>query len=114
MVYPGGNFVIRFRADNPDKCLLLSRPVKTKPRKLTSAIRVWLFHCHIDWHLYTGLVATMIEAPLTLQETLTLPPDHLAACRAADVPYAGNAAGNTVDLLDLDGQNEAVAPLPAG
>jgi iron transport multicopper oxidase len=56
----------------------------------------------------------MIEAPLTLQETLTLPPDHLAACRAADVPYAGNAAGNTVDLLDLDGQNEAVAPLPAG
>jgi iron transport multicopper oxidase len=75
---------------------------------------VWLFHCHIDWHLYTGLVATMIEAPLTLQETISLPPDHLAACNAAGVPYAGNAAGNTVDLLDLDGQNEAVAPLPAG
>ena len=56
----------------------------------------------------------MIEAPLTLQETLTLPPDHLAACKAADVPYAGNAAGNTVDLLDLKGENEAVAPLPAG
>jgi iron transport multicopper oxidase len=56
----------------------------------------------------------MIEAPLALQETIALPPDHLAACRAAGVPYAGNAAGNTVDLLDLDGENEAVAPLPAG
>lgn len=78
------------------------------------AARVWLFHCHIDWHLYTGLIATMIEAPLTLQKTLTLPRDHLDACSAAQVPYTGNAAGNTVDLLDLSGENEALAPLPAG
>ena len=54
----------------------------------------------------------MIEAPLSLQETLTLPSDHLAACKAANVPYAGNAAGNTVDFLDLSGENKAVAPLP--
>jgi len=56
----------------------------------------------------------MIEAPMTLQETITLPPDHLAACEAAGVPSAGNAAGNTVDLLDLNGENTAVPPLPAG
>lgn len=56
----------------------------------------------------------MIEAPLDLQKTLTLPDDHIAACKAGDTPYAGNAAGNTKDLLDLSGQNKAVAPLPAG
>ncbi|CRK11223.1 hypothetical protein BN1723_017219, partial [Verticillium longisporum] len=35
---PNGNFVIRFRADNPG---------------------VWLFHCHIEWHMDQGLVATI-------------------------------------------------------
>jgi iron transport multicopper oxidase len=75
---------------------------------------VWLFHCHIDWHLATGLAATMIEAPLVLQKTLVVPQDHYDVCRAAGVPVSGNAAGNTVDLLDLKGQNESPAPLPAG
>ena len=35
-------------------------------------------------------------------------------CRAAGVPYEGNAAGNTVDYLNLDGQNKMPAALPAG
>ena len=30
------------------------------------------------------------------------------------MPYTGNAAGNTVDYLNLDGQNEMPAPLPSG
>ncbi|KAF2216219.1 hypothetical protein CERZMDRAFT_81369 [Cercospora zeae-maydis SCOH1-5] len=94
-VRPQGNFVIRFRADNPG---------------------IWLFHCHLEWHLATGLVATMVEAPLTLQETLTVPQNHYDACSAAvpPVPFAGNAAGNTKDALDLTGQNLSIAPLPSG
>lgn len=93
MVRPNGHIVLRFKSDNPG---------------------VWLFHCHIEWHVDSGLVATMVEAPLELQKTLTLPADHLAACAAVGAPTTGNAAGNTVNLLDLSGQNSPPAPLPAG
>ena len=61
----GGFFVLRFRADNPG---------------------VWLFHCHMEWHVETGLVATMIEAPLELQrqhQDSLLPADYMSACRPA-------------------------------
>ncbi|OAL33055.1 hypothetical protein AYO22_00140 [Fonsecaea multimorphosa] len=47
LLEPGGFMVLRFRADNPG---------------------VWLFHCHMEWHVETGLVATLIEAPLELQQ----------------------------------------------
>lgn len=62
----------------------------------------------------SGLAATMIEAPIELQETLQLPDNHFDVCRASDTKVAGNAAGNIVSLLDLKGQNESPAPLPAG
>lgn len=93
VLYPSGYMVLRFKADNPG---------------------VWLFHCHIEWHIDQGLVATMVEAPLELQKTLTIPQDFIAACEAGNVPYAGNAAGNTVNYLDLTGANTAPDPLPAG
>jgi iron transport multicopper oxidase len=93
MVHPNGNLVLRFKADNPG---------------------VWLFHCHIEWHVDSGLIATMVEAPLELQQSLKIPADHVAACEAAGTPYAGNAAGNTVNLLDLSGQNAPPSPLPDG
>lgn len=56
----------------------------------------------------------MVEAPLEVQKTLTIPEDHFAACQADGIPTAGNAAANTVDLLDLTGANVAPKPLPAG
>ncbi|CZR53837.1 probable iron transport multicopper oxidase FET3 precursor [Phialocephala subalpina] len=90
---PAGYIVLRFQADNPG---------------------VWLFHCHIEWHVDQGLIATMVEAPLELQKTLTIPQNHFDACAAGGVPYTGNAAGNTVDVLDLSGANVAPKPLPAG
>lgn len=93
VVEPSGFFVVRFRADNPG---------------------VWLFHCHIEWHIDSGLVATMVEAPLSLQENLVIPQDHFAVCEVGGVPAAGNAAANTEDYLDLTGENKAVAPLPDG
>ena len=51
-----------------------------------------------------------------MQQTLTIPADHYAACAAAEppIPTAGNAAANTVELLDLTGQPSPPAPLPTG
>lgn len=56
----------------------------------------------------------MVEAPLDIQKTHSIPEDHFDACRAGDVPYAGNAAGNIEDFLNLKGANVAPKPLPAG
>ncbi|KAJ5701608.1 ferro-O2-oxidoreductase [Penicillium malachiteum] len=47
-------------------------------------------------------------------QRLTVPDDHWEVCRAASVPDVGNAAANTVDYLDLKGQNTQPAWLPAG
>lgn len=90
---PDGYIVLRFQADNPG---------------------VWLFHCHIEWHVDQGLIATMVEAPLELQKTLTIPQNHLDACNINNIPTAGNAAANTEDFLDLKGANVAPKPLPGG
>jgi iron transport multicopper oxidase len=92
-VHPNGNIVLRFKANNPG---------------------VWLFHCHIEWHVDSGLIATMVEAPLELQKTLSIPQDHYDACMVDGTPTKGNAAGNTANLLDLTGQNAPPGPLPNG
>ncbi|KDN72372.1 putative multicopper oxidase [Colletotrichum sublineola] len=92
LVEGNGNFVIRFRANNPG---------------------VWLFHCHIEWHMDQGLIATIVEAPEALQGR-EIPKGHLDVCRAAGVPTRGNAAGNTRNVLDLTGENKPVGPLPDG
>lgn len=68
----------------------------------------------IEWHLASGLVATMVEAPTELQKTLTIPPNHYEVCAVGATPTVGNAAANTADPLDLDGQNLSPAPLPSG
>ena len=93
VVRPNGNMVLRFRADNPG---------------------IWLFHCHLEWHTVSGLVATMIEAPLELQKTLVVPDGHLEACARAGTPTKGNAAGNTVDWMDMSGVPAPPGPLPVG
>lgn len=93
VLYPNGNMVLRFRADNPG---------------------IWLFHCHIEWHVVGGLLATFIEAPVELQKQITIPDDHFAVCKSEGIPTTGNAAGNTKDFLDLSGQNAAPHKLPSG
>jgi iron transport multicopper oxidase len=95
LVRPNGYMALRFRADNAG---------------------VWLFHCHLEWHVASGLIATIIERPLDIQQQLSgkIPADHLKACEAGNVPTKGNAAGNTVDLLDLRGENKPPGTLPAG
>jgi iron transport multicopper oxidase len=90
---PHGYFVMRFVADNPG---------------------VWTFHCHIEWHLASGLAMTFIEAPMQIQERVTIPQQHFDVCKAAGVAYEGNAAANSQNFLDLAGQNAPPAFLPPG
>ncbi|KAI9817548.1 MAG: hypothetical protein M1827_001160 [Pycnora praestabilis] len=99
MVRPNGHMVLRFRADNPDKCpvLLLTSHWLTDPAEST--------------HLAVPLPHRMAYV---LQKTLTIPEGHLQVCRDQGEPIAGNAAGNTKDYLDLNGANLPPAPLPAG
>ncbi|UKZ80571.1 hypothetical protein TrVFT333_008333 [Trichoderma virens FT-333] len=93
VIWPNGNIVMRFKADNPG---------------------VWLFHCHIEWHVASGLLATFVEAPLEIQKQFTIPDDHLAVCDASGSPTKGNAAANTVDFLDLTGENKPPGTIPGG
>ena len=48
-VRPQSYIVMRFKADNPG---------------------VWLFHCHIEWHLDQGLAIQLIEDPQVFKRTL--------------------------------------------
>ncbi|KAL7274854.1 hypothetical protein RUND412_002215 [Rhizina undulata] len=89
-----GHILLRFRSDNPD---IYSRNT-----------RVWLFHCHQEWHLDAGLIATIVEAPLEMQKKLTVPGQHLDICKKQGIVTEGNAAGS-MDFLDLSGQNECPA-----
>ncbi len=91
MIAPLGYTVIRFIADNPG---------------------VWFMHCHMDWHLAAGLAVTFIEAPLTLLQTQSIPEAANELCESQGIPIAGNAAGNTQNLTDLDGANTVCPPLP--
>ncbi|CEJ82391.1 hypothetical protein VHEMI02457 [[Torrubiella] hemipterigena] len=90
---PHGNLVIRFVADNPG---------------------VWIFHCHIDWHLSSGLGMLFIEAPTQIQERVKIPQQQYDACEAAAIPYIGNAAANSKDFFDLSGQNTQAGWIPDG
>ncbi|KAJ5362052.1 Multicopper oxidase type 2 [Penicillium brevicompactum] len=90
---PGGYFVIRFIANNPG---------------------VWLFHCHIDWHMMQGLAMTFVEDPLSIQDTFSISQAQKDVCDAAGIAWEGNAAANTVDYLDLKGQNTPPGFIPGG
>lgn len=85
---PQGFVVLRFRADNPG---------------------AWFFHCHIDWHLSSGLAAVFIEAPEVMQKTLKMPQQMLDHCKAQNVPTSGNVVGK-MSATDMNGQ--AWGPFP--
>jgi len=80
-VWPWSHAVLRFKAENPG---------------------VWLFHCHIEWHVEMGLTASIIEGPEQLRGK-QFPEDHLENCRIGGVPTRGNAAGNVENPLDTTG-----------
>lgn len=91
-VRANGNSVFRFVADNPG---------------------VWIFHCHIEWHLEQGLALILVEAPDKLKEQ-SIPDNHYDVCKISGSAYVGNAAANSTDFMNLNGQNMQVKDLPSG
>ncbi len=91
IVAAAGYTVLRFIADNPG---------------------VWFIHCHMEWHLEAGLAAMIIEDPLTLQQTQTIPDAWKTQCLNQGIPISGNAAGDTKNFLNLNGANTHAPPLP--
>ncbi|KAI0202335.1 multicopper oxidase [Astrocystis sublimbata] len=89
----GGYLALRFKANNPG---------------------VYLQHCHIEWHVVSGLTSTLIIAPEILQKTIAIPPPHLDACQRQQIPLRGNAAGNAQNFLDLTGAPTRPDPHPMG
>ncbi|KAF9226367.1 Fet3 protein [Gyrodon lividus] len=79
----GGSVTLRVVADNPG---------------------AWLLHCHIEWHLESGLAVHFIEAPLQAQERAVgqVPSFMYEQCAALGTPDSGNAAGHA-SATDLSG-----------
>ncbi|OCK83102.1 multicopper oxidase [Lepidopterella palustris CBS 459.81] len=94
-VAAGGAIVLRFKAENPG---------------------VWLFHCHIDWHVEAGLSVTFIEAPIHLQEQFQHGGPIYAAnnCKKQGIPISGNCAGQTRNVTDNSKCNNVIDPNPWG
>ncbi|SCU79182.1 LAME_0A07602g1_1 [Lachancea meyersii CBS 8951] len=93
VVEPNGHVVLRFVADNPG---------------------IWIFHCHVDWHLEQGLAAIFIEAPLVLREKEVLTENFQQICSAGKFPLSGNAAGHEDDWFNMAGLPRQPKPLPKG
>lgn len=79
----GGSVTLRFIADNPG---------------------AWLFHCHVEWHLESGLALQLITAPLLIQERAQdrVPSFMYEQCAMLGTPSSGNAAGHA-SATDLSG-----------
>ncbi len=88
----GGSATLRIIADNPG---------------------AWFMHCHIEWHLESGLAIQLIEAPLVAQERSEgrVPSIMAEHCNAVGMRHTGNAAGHN-SAEDLSGW--PLGPKPKG
>ncbi|KAJ1717857.1 ferroxidase fet3 [Coemansia biformis] len=80
--------IVRFRADNPG---------------------VWLFHCHMQFHMDQGLGLTFIEAPYRIINNTKLPDQYKRNCDLMGIPNSGNAMGRAG--LDMAGDPRGPFPL---
>lgn len=83
VVNAGGYAVIAFRADNPG-CWFLCVP---QMNEITSS------HCHIDWHLVSGMIAQFVEAPLQIQWRIQVPHQISKQCISQGIPISGPGNG---------------------
>ncbi|KUJ14519.1 iron transport multicopper oxidase FET3 [Mollisia scopiformis] len=76
---------------------------------------IWLFHCHIEWHIEAGLVMQLVEDPIQIQAlNLTVPQNMYNACQSQGIPITGNAGGNSVNWFDLSKAPSKPAASPWG
>ena len=85
---PTGSVTLRWTADNPG---------------------AWFFHCHIDWHLSSGLAVVMIEAPEQFQQS-PIPQQIYDQCDFWKMPTSGNVVGLN-STSDFKGQPWGPFPL---
>lgn len=113
-VYTGNDSVVEWHLDNPSRRDTIQVPEESFVllRFRADNPGVWFFHCHIEWHLESGLAATFIEAPDVAQQRMTLPEQFENTCKAVGMVYNGNAAGN--QGLDLTGAPSGVTLLYDG
>lgn len=67
-----------------------------------------IVHCHIEWHLESGLAVVFIEAPLAAQSTVIVPQVMKDQCAMMNMPYSGNAVGR----IGEDLQGVVMGPYP--
>lgn len=85
VVYPGTGATVRFVTDNPG---------------------IWLFHCHTEFHVEAGMVATFIEAPdVMVARKPYVPVSHRDSCDQQGISRKGNAGGNFINWTDLSNAN---------
>ncbi|WVQ82538.1 hypothetical protein IAT38_004667 [Cryptococcus sp. DSM 104549] len=93
VIPPTGSVTLRWTADNPG---------------------AWMFHCHIDWHLSSGLAVVFIEAPEKFQESnSSVPQTILDHCTAQGISTTGNIVGK-MSTTDFKGQPWGPFPLKMG
>ncbi|WVQ69566.1 uncharacterized protein L199_007786 [Kwoniella botswanensis] len=96
VIPPTGSVTLRWRADNPG---------------------AWMFHCHIDWHLSSGLAAIFLEAVDAFQATNTtdnsVPQQVVDQCNYWKTPTSGNIVGK-FSTTDFKGQPYGPFPLKMG
>jgi hypothetical protein len=56
----------------------------------------WPFHCHIAWHISTGLYINILERPADIQKDMAIPSIMAQTCRDWWA-WTGN---NVVDQID--------------
>lgn len=72
-----------------------------------------LFHCHVDWHMSSGLAMVLIEAPEKMQElaaTNPIPQQMLDHCAYWGMPTSGNIVGKN-STTDFAGEPWGPFPL---
>jgi len=75
----GGSVTLRFAADKPG---------------------TWMLHCHMEWHLFSGLALVFIEAPFAMQRqalTVQPPPKALAEQCYTRIPTLPASTSVAVD-----------------
>lgn len=75
IVRNGGHMVMQFDADNPG---------------------VWPFHCHIVWHVSSGLYANMLESPASIAKFMPIPSTLQKTCK----DWTSYSSKDVVDQID--------------
>ncbi|WFD28472.1 hypothetical protein MNAN1_003483 [Malassezia nana] len=93
VVPAGGSARLRFVADNPG---------------------AWFMHCHIDWHLSSGLAMIVLVAPDQVAQSMDVPDVIAQQCRQLGFSTSGNAGGIRHSITSFGALPAPPRPLVTG